>query len=51
MQESEMTAEEIEVEIISLEKTVNNCGHKYGGKLLMKIARIKRQLIEKQNHR
>lgn len=50
MQESSMTAEEIKTEIAALEKAVNNCGHKYGGKLLMKIARFKKLLIEKESH-
>ena len=45
-----MTAEELKTEIAALEKAVNSCGHKYGGKLLMKVARLKKQLIEKENH-
>jgi len=39
-----MTKEALKAEIAALNKVVNKVGHKYGGKILMKIAELMRKL-------
>ena len=41
------TKEELEKEIEALKKVVNGVGHKYGGKILFKIAALTRELQSK----
>lgn len=42
-----MTKQEIEKEIEALKKVVNGTGHKHGGKLLMEISELMKQLQSK----
>jgi len=41
---NEDTKEALEAEIAALNKVVNSVGHKYGGKILMKMAELTRKL-------